>query len=347
MAKIIYFGVSKPSSTSRHRLDALKRLGHDVEIYDPEQEFMKTSLTKWDGVFHFRTGYVFLQKKICKWLKGILETSSGADLVWINNGEYFGANFLKILKNKGLKCFLYINDDPFNKRDGHRFDSLTRSLKYYDAAAAVREETQKDLETAGINPTFRIYMSYDEVMHAPYERETDIPEKFRSEVAFIGTWMRYEKRDEFILELINEGVPVSIWGDRWSKSPHWETLKKHYRGGAIGGRDYVASIQGAKICLGLLSKGNRDQHTQRSLETPYAGGLLCAERTPEHLAMYRENIEAVFWSDAAECAKICKKLLQDDDWRNSIREAGMRRVRELKLGNEDICQQILSELSIV
>ena len=50
-----------------------------------------------------------------------------------------------------------------------------------------------------------------------------------------------------------------MWSDRWQKPP---------------------------LCLGLLSKGNRDLQTTRSLENPYAGGPLCAQRTSERLALY-------------------------------------------------------------
>ena len=104
---------------------------------------------------------------------------------------------------------------------------------------------------------------------------------------------------------------------------------------------YVAAIRGAKVCLGLLSKGNRDLHTTRSMEIPYAGGVLCAERTTEHLALYREDEEAVFWTTAEECAEKCLGLLGDDQSRERIRLAGMARVRNNKVGNEDICRQIL------
>jgi spore maturation protein CgeB len=153
--------------------------------------------------------------------------------------------------------------------------------------------------------------------------------------------MRHEKRDEFLLRLISLGVPISIWGDRWQKSPHFSKLKSHLRGGALIGRNYVAAIQGAKICLGLLSKGNRDLHTTRSLEIPFAGGLLCAERTVEHQEMYKEGVEAVFWSDADECAQVCKQLLNDQRLRENIRKAGMDRVRSLNVGNEDIFNEIM------
>jgi hypothetical protein len=106
----------------------------------------------------------------------------------------------------------------------------------------------------------------------------------------------------------------------------------------------VAALQGAKIALGFLSHGNRDLHTRRSVEIPYAGGLLCAERTTEHLAMYEEGIEAVFWSDVNECAAICHKLLVDDVLRERIRQQGMTRVRADGYGNESVCREILLQL---
>jgi spore maturation protein CgeB len=134
---------------------------------------------------------------------------------------------------------------------------------------------------------------------------------------------------------------VSIWGGRWQKSPSWNRLKPYFRGGGLGGRDYVAAIQGAKICIGMLSKGNRDLHTQRSLEVPFVGGLFCAERTSEHQKMYQEGVEAVFWSDAIECARVCNELLANDSLRESIRLAGMKRVRLLGVGNEATCETIL------
>jgi hypothetical protein len=158
--------------------------------------------------------------------------------------------------------------------------------------------------------------------------------------------MRHEKRDEFLLKLVRLGVPVSIWGDRWEKSPFFAELKSYWRGPAVYGRDYVAGIQGAKICLGFLSKGNRDLYTRRSVEVPFIGSFFCAERTTEHEKMYKEGEEAVFWSSAEECAQVCLKMLKDDELRDTIRLAGMKRVRELNAGNEDVCRSIVTAVGL-
>ena len=99
-----------------------------------------------------------------------------------------------------------------------------------------------------------------------------------------------------------------------------------------------------QICLGLLSKGNRDLHTRRSVEIPYIGSLLCAERTREHLTMYKEDEEAVFWDTPEECAQKCLALLADEEKRSRIAEAGHLRCMASDYLNEPVMRRILDAL---
>ena len=343
MANILYIGDSNLNSTAAHRAKALERLGHVVIQKNPYDIFKSRKFE----FIHFRTGYYLVQHLINKWVENIINTIQKPDLIWVDSGELLGAKSVKILKTFNVPVILYNIDDPTGKRDGHKFDSLIKALPYYDQVVVVRAETERECLNLGAQRVMRVHRSYDEVAHQPYVSLADIPSKFKSEVVFVGTWMRHEKRDEFFMELLKYNIPFRIWGDRWEKSPYWDSLKSVYGGGSLSGREYVAAMQGAKICLGLLSKGNRDLHTTRTLEIPYAGGLLCAERTTEHLDMYVEGEEAVFWSDAKECAAVCKELLANDAKRESIRDAGIRRVRVNSVGNEDICQSILNEMNKV
>ncbi len=345
MANILYIGDDQPYTTSAHRAHALARLGNSVIIRNPYKGVKKYLQSRFLGAIHYRTGYSLLQSSICNWVEELKRQVQKPDLIWVDSGELFGQGCLARLKQMECPIILYNIDDPTGKRDGSRFYSLTKALSMYDLVAVVRKETEQECLELGAKRVMRVLRSYDEKDHQPFTEISGIPEEFRSEVAFIGTWMKNEKRDDFLLTLINQSVPISIWGNLWGKSSIWNLLQPYYRGAAIYGRDYVAAIQGAKLCLGLLSKGNRDQHTQRSLEVPFAGGILCAERTPEHLAMYQEGVEAVFWSNATECATICKQLLKDDQYREEIRLAGMKRVKDMKVGNEDVCKTILNALS--
>lgn len=338
MFNILYIGENNVKSTSAHRANALKRLGNNLNILNPYHLIPNNFFLK---KFHYYTGYSFLQSKVYSWLKMSLLEVKDCDLIWVNSGELLGEKCLKFLKIKNVPIILYNNDDPTGGRDGNRFLSLLKAIPYYDLCVVMRKINVYEFEKLGAKKVLRVQMSYDEVAHKNIGK---IPIKFCSEIAFIGTWMRNEKRDEFLMVLINNNLPVSIWGNRWEKSLYWEKLKPYYRGKALEGQDYVSAIQGAKICLGLLSKGNRDLHTTRSLEIPYAKGLLCAERTSEHLEMYKDGIEAVFWDDVEECIIKCKDLLQNTTKIEAIKENGFQRVLSNKKGNEDMCAKILEYL---
>ena len=339
---ILYLSATDLNTTSSHRGYALTRLGHVLIKHNPYLAFNKPLNNYILSKVHFRTGYAFLQKTVCTWLNGIIKTPDKIDLIWIESGELFGSNALQELKKLGAPVVLFNHDDPTGKRDGKRFASLQAALPLYDLVTAVRDDTEQELKIICRGKVLRIWRSYDEVQHSAKSINQIIPNSYHSDVCFIGTWMRHENRDQFLVHLLVRGLNIAIWGDRWQKSAYWPQLKNHWRGSSLSGQDYVLAIQGAKICLGLLSKGNRDLHTTRSIEIPYAGGLLCAERTAEHLELYRENEEAVFWSDGQECAEKCLDLLAHPEKRKRIRLAGMKRVLENKVGNEDICQQIIT-----
>ena len=344
--KILFLGSRNLYNSSSHRANSLLRIGHQVVVEDPYEALSGQLTNRWLSKFHYHTGYQFLQLRLATWIKRWLNKIDSIDCVWVDGGELFGKNILLILGQLKKPIILFSLDDPTGARDGKRFASLNAALDQYDLVTAVRDESSIELSKCGCRRVIRIWRMYDEIVHSPEGLSVSDVNPYSSEVCFIGTWMRHEGRDTFLLALIASGVNISIWGGRWHKSPYWKQIRPYWRGDALTGKDYVAAINGAKVCLGLLSKGNRDLHTQRSMEIPFAGGLLCAERTTEHMQLYKEDEEAVFWSDAQECAEKCLDLLANPEKRERIRQAGMRRVRENKVGNEDVSRQILSAVAI-
>ena len=89
---------------------------------------------------------------------------------------------------------------------------------------------------------------------------------------------------------------------------------------------------------------NRDLHTTRTFEIPYAKGVLCAERTSEHQLLYQAGLEALFWDSCSECLSHCRRVLADTFFRESLVKASHSRVLELGVGNEDICRQVIAAL---
>ncbi|MCA1550698.1 glycosyltransferase family 1 protein [Bradyrhizobium sp. BRP19] len=182
----------------------------------------------------------------------------------------------------------------------------------------------------------------DEIAHRATPLSEEDKFRFFSHASFVGTWM--PERGAFLLRLIDRGVPLTIFGPRWEKAPEFPLLKDHVRLGSLSSEEYVKAIQCTSIAIGLLSKGNQDLHTTRSIEIPAIGTLLCAERTAEHLAMYSEGEEAVFWDDADECASTCLDLLADQERLRRISKAGNARALRNGHFNENLIASVLRQI---
>ena len=333
---ILYFGPQK--WTCLDRANALRRLGHQVEHVDLRKLLPKSPWV--DRIAWHLGGHIF-----SPWIKQNLPAKldrRSFDLCYVDGGEWLTPSVIKLLRQYAPKIVNYNIDDPLGSRDGRRYTAYRMSQPYYDLSVVMRTWNIDEAKSLGARNVLRVFMSADEVTHTPRSISEEDHKVWDSEVLFLGTWM--PERGAFLLNLIQRGVPLTIRGSGWDKAPEWPLIKNHWKSGAVYGEDYAKSIQCAKVNLGLLSKGNRDKHTTRSLEIPALGGLLCAERTDEHLAMYQEGKEALFWADAEECANLCQLVLQDENKRKMIAEAGHKRMIKNKHYNEAMLSSVLDKV---
>jgi len=332
---ILYLGFE--TGTSGHRADALRRLGHEVRIISPGHLVPRLPLMPhWQRYFGSIGLASLIRKRVLETLKG----SSGFDLIWVDSGGLVSRQLVEDLKRFGKRVVNYNVDDPFGNRDVNSWVQYRGAVSAYDLVAVVRKENVEEARTLGARKVLMVYRSADEVAHAPIQLSEEDRAKWSTEVLFVGTG--FAERGPFFVELVKLGVPLSIYGNSWQKIHDWNTLKPYWQGPGLDEKfSYAAAIQSAKVCLGLLSKGNRDLHTQRSLEIPSLGGVFCAERTEEHLALYEEDKEAVFWSSAEECAAKCRALLADGAWRRSVAENGRLRYLDNGWTNQKVAEKIL------
>lgn len=339
--KILYLGDDFKHATSAHRAAALRRLGHEVAHLDPAQEAVPAS--RWICSLNIRTGFrlfaPLVRRRLIRAIRG-----QRFDLAWIDAGPQLGPAFYRELVRRGLRIINYNHDDPFGNRDHRKWDLYKSALRYHDLTAVVREENIAEALACGSKKVVRVFRSYDPVAHAPLPVTPEDKQKWSSDVVFVGTWM--PERGPFLARLLQLGVPLSIWGVRWQKAAERARLQPAVRGEEfLYGSDYVKALQCSKVALGLLSVGNRDLHTTRSAEIPFMGGAcFCAERTAEHLAMFREGEEAVFWSSAEECAAQCRKALADPAFRERLSGAARRRIIQMGLSNDENIAWILDAL---
>lgn len=339
---ILYFGSNSSASTSRHRADALRRLGCEVLVVDPQSLIGRRS--RLQSLLDYRTGFQFVQKKLLHSLRSSEDLCGlSVDLLWIDSGEFFGSRIVQWLAGYfACPVLLYNVDDPTGPRDSSRFTNLISSLVYYSLCVFVRQETALEALALGAKHVLAVHRSYDEIAHNPHQiTPQQTPQPI---VSFVGTLIPGEFRDRFLTALAKAGLPVRLIGNSWQRSYFWPFLKTIYHGPGRTGKAYSQALGDAAVSLGFLSHQNRDLVTTRSFETPACGGLFCAERTSEHQLLYEDGHEAILWDTVEECTLHCYMLLADPMLRHLICMSGAEHVRKLGVGNEDICRQILAFL---
>jgi len=321
---ILYLGPTSSGSTTYHRLNALRRLGHELTDINPLNLIRRSG--KFCNWIDYNTGYCRLQISLFTALQEKLNDIPSI-LRWLKN-------------TYNCPLVLYCNDDPTGPRDWRRFWTLRRSMCLYDLSVCCREVCELEWLSLGLAQVVRAWMSYDEVIHRP----NIIYDHPSPEVSFIGTNIPGEKRDQFLHSLAASGLSLRIFGSRWQRSRIWNILRRFYVGPGLLDEAYASQLERSALSVGLLSHGNRDLHTQRSVETPACAGVLLAERTSEHQLLFEDGVEALFWDTAEECSEVAKYFLDNPLALKTIRDRGSIHARSAGLGNEDICNQILATL---
>jgi spore maturation protein CgeB len=334
--KIAYVGSG--GGTSGQRARAFERLGCSVTRVDPWQWLgEENNLVRY---FHLRTGYAYVSPFIDRRLYREVSTSR-PDVIWVNQGDLVGRRALERLRTLGVPIVNYANDNPFGPELYRRFTHYRQAVDLYDLVVVVFSDVVPLARAAGARRVIRRHISADEVAHLAYGDQST-PKVH--DVSFIGTW-HPDGRGNLIAGIIREGVPLSLWGNRWDRDPNWKKIKHAWRGpGMYGNQAYARLLGESRICLGLVNHLAGNQHTDRSIEIPAIGSLLCAKRTVEHEAMYNDGEEAVFWNTPEECASLCSDLLNNEPKRAAIAAAGRRRAIRNGYFNEHVLAGVLAEV---
>jgi spore maturation protein CgeB len=332
--RILYIGPD--SGTCRHRRFALERLGHQVSLIDP---FAAYPFPKLSRAWSFKTGALGLAGLVERYVLSLVGDRQ-FDLALVDGGEQISPRLIGALRKHAPILVNLNNDHPYAPRDGRRWRLVLQTLPLVDLYVAPRLSTAEAARRAGVRNVMQMNFAADEIAHRPITLSREDHARFDADVVFVGAWM--PERGPFLARLVERGVPLRVYGPRWKKAPEYSILQPYVAGGAMEGDDYAKALQGAKIAIGLLSKGNEDLHTTRSLEVPAMGVLLCAERTSDHMAMYEDGVEAVFWDDADECADLCLELLADPACIRSIAEAGRLRLAKNGDYNEQLMAKVLA-----
>lgn len=341
--KVLSIGsFKKQSNTCLHRHWALNKLATSidrVELYRDELSYTYKIRNRLFQKHHLPISLPDENK--ANWTIQNLVKKNYYDLVWIDKGLTIGASTLKYIKHKNPGAVL-VSYSPDNMAERHNQSlNFLKSVPFYDHHITTKSYIVGDLKKIGAKNVFFTNQSFEPSFHHPINLKEKEKETLGGDVGFVGNWEK--ERCKSILHLVDNGVNVKVYGDG-----KWQQYKKYSPNLTIKpgvySEDYSKILQAFKISLCFLRKINSDLQTSRTMEIPACGGFMMAERTSEHLRLFEEDQEAVFFSSDEELLKKCTYYLKNEHTRIQIAKRGHLRCHESGYSNLDTIKRIVSKL---
>jgi spore maturation protein CgeB len=336
--RILYVGPISHDGTCLHRMEALRHLGNEVDGVSTSDLFRECTPRLLRSVFGRLGRHLDLRGVNQKILRRL--TQKLQDVLWVDKGLIIDAATLqraKLLQPR-LMRISYSPDDMLNpKVNTPRY---LATIPHYDLHVTTKSYNVSELQHRGAANVFFAGNAYNPVVHRPLS-VNDIDRKRLGvmPVSFAGAYER--DRSDMMETLARDGVPVVFrcypcWPRRRPRPANLRIVE-----GYVAGDDYARFLCGGKIALGFLHKGNRDRQTTRSVEIPACGAFLLAERTDEHLGLFREGVEAEFFGDYAELLRKCRYYLEHEEERKCIAHQGYLRCLKDDYSNEGRLREVL------
>jgi len=265
------------------------------------------------------------------------------DLVWIDKGLTINPSSLIYIKKclPSAKIVSYTADNMSLRHN--QSENFLKCIPFYDFHITTKSFIVDDLKQYGAKNVIFTYQSYESRFHFSRELSVKEKEKFGGDVGFVGVWE--EERCQSILFLVDNGIKVKVFGDgNWNKYKNYHKNLQIFPG--IFSEDYSKALQAFKITLCFLRKINKDLHTSRSLEIPACGGFMLGERTKEHLELFREGVEAEYFSNNTELLEKCKYYLKNENQRISILTKGHDRIIKSGYSNKETIKRLIDNIGL-
>ncbi|MGE6356515.1 CgeB family protein [Flavobacterium sp. NPDC079362] len=338
--KILSIGtMSGLSNTCLHRHWALEKISDEIDVVNTRIK----PISIW-----FRIAYRLFQyglpirlpdnssanKKIKEFISKAVK--SPYDIVWIDKGVTINSKTLRYIRKLSPNAKI-VSYSPDNMALRHnQSQNYLNCIPLYDIHFTTKSYILQDMQRLGARKTAFTNKHYEQTFHYPRNLSENEIQRLGGDVGFIGAWEK--ERCDSILYLAKNGIKVKVFGDK-----KWNDYKTENLEIAPGiySEDYSKALQAFKISLCFLRKMNSDTQTSRTMEIPACGGFMLAERTTEHLELFSENKEAVFFSNDEELLEKCRYYLSNEEERKRIVEGGILRCKTSGYSNEESIKTML------
>ena len=338
--KILYAAGLTPNDSSLYRLWALERLGHHVipfnsYDYNPQNPLLGKI------VFRLAAG-PHVDRLNCDLLD--IAKREKPDLLWADKLLWMRPRTLDALRSLGIATVSYMIDNAFGPRQDPGWRLYMKGIPHYDLHVTQRDKNIVDYRSRGARDVIKIQTAYEPTLHFPPPAGWSDNNRNR-DVSFIGT--PYEQRAETLTRLAEaNGFKVVISGNDplWRKALSPAAFTQLYREGELYQQQYREAIWRSKINLSFLTHSNQDEFVHKTFEIAGCGGFLLAERSEGHLQRFREDEEAVFFSNFEELADKIRRYLPDEAARTRIALAGQTRAQRDGYHNDHQVSLILQRI---
>lgn len=250
------------------------------------------------------------------------------DCVFVWRGTHLRPKTLRTIKEQtGAFCVSYNNDDPFSPQyPRFVWHNYLQCLPEFDMHFVYRPVNKPEMQKAGARNVHLLMPYFVPEWHRPVTLDGQEETRYRCDVVFVGHY-EPDGRERYLKTLLDAGLHVRLFGgDTWKRATLRDVKERLFPVRPVMGDEYAKALCGATMCLCFLSRLNRDEYTRRCFEIPACGRLLLSERTPALTRLFKENEEAVFFSNEVELREKALWLRDHPEEVHRIATAGMRRV---------------------
>jgi hypothetical protein len=337
--RILFLGAIGGGQTSRMRMRALGRLGHEVVGVDTAQPWAAARWLARQAQRRLSRGPVVDEIN-----RAVLAAADEfrPNLVWAEKQEYLRPETVDALGRLGARR-VHFTPDPYFFLNWRRTPLMEAAIGRFDVLVYCKAYERADYEALG-KPLVYTPLGFCDETHRPL---TSADPRWTCAVGFLGGW---EPRREALMRAMCEAVDdVKIWGGYWDflRDGRWSPrrqvilgrlagaepfsiardprLASAWQGGEVYDDDYARALTGARIGVGFLRRICPDQHTTRSFEIPACGSLLLADRTEDHQGFFEEGREAEFFGSEEELVDKARFYAAHETARARIAAAGRAR----------------------
>jgi spore maturation protein CgeB len=339
--KILFLGEIGIGQTSRMRMRAFERLGHEVEGVNTVAPWKRASWLQRQVQRRLQFGSI--PRSINR---AVLDKARlfHPDLIWAEKQEYLKLETVDELRRLGARL-VHFTPDPYFFLKWKRTRLMDQAIGAFDVLVYCKSYERRDFEALR-KPLIYMPLGYCDEVHRPLPSGDA---KWSCAVGFVGGWEL--RREQFLHSIAAANMDLKIWGKywdflrdgRWSPRRHIvmrqlagdakervrihrdEPIGRAWQGDEVYDDDYARALTGAKIGLGFLRVVCPDQHTTRTFEIPACGSMLLADRTDEHREFFEEGKEADFFGPEDEFLDKVKFYSSHESTRARLAEAGYRR----------------------